>query len=331
MSNLRNESTHPLVLHRIGAVSRLSGVPVSTLRIWEQRYGAFEPAKTAGQHRLYGDADVARARLMRQLTEAGHSISSVARLDARAMQALQGAALGVSAAESSAQPAPGPLRLVLVGPALVARLEGRAWQALRLPSALEVVAAHADLDALMAAPAPEGGVDLLLVRLDMLHADTAGRLAQAMARVGGRRVLVLYNFARTATVSQLGLQGVELRREPVPDSELADLLLPRLRADAPLPGPLARVPQRRYSDETLVEVAARPSSILCECPRHIADLIAQLASFEQYSETCLSETAEDAEVHAYLKSMSGTCRAMMEVAMDRVLAHAAAAGAEAAT
>ena len=35
-------------LHRIGAVSSLSGVPVPTLRIWETRYGAFRPSKSTG-------------------------------------------------------------------------------------------------------------------------------------------------------------------------------------------------------------------------------------------------------------------------------------------
>lgn len=324
MQNLRNESTHPWELHRIGAVSRLSGVPVSTLRIWEQRYGAFEPAKTAGQHRLYGEEDVVRAKLMRQLTDAGYGISSVARLGVQGLQALLGPAGGAQA--GSADAAAAPLRLVLVGAALAARLEGRSGHALARQAPLAIVAAHADLHTLMAAPAAEAGVDLLLVRLDMLHADTAGRLAQAMATLGARRVLVLYNFARTATVTQLRAQGFELRREPVPDSELADLLLARPAAAASLPGPVAVVPGRRYSDEALVEVATRPSPILCECPRHIADLIAQLAGFEQYSDTCLSETQEDAEVHAYLKALSGTCRAMMEVAMDKVLAHAAATG-----
>ena len=48
-------------IHKIGAVSSLSGVPTPTLRIWEIRYGTFTPHKTSGNHRLYSDDDVLKA------------------------------------------------------------------------------------------------------------------------------------------------------------------------------------------------------------------------------------------------------------------------------
>ena len=50
---------------RIGSVSTLSGVPVSTLRIWQTRYAAFSPSKTTGQHRLYTQADADKAALLK--------------------------------------------------------------------------------------------------------------------------------------------------------------------------------------------------------------------------------------------------------------------------
>ena len=51
-------------LHKIGAVSSLSGVPTPTLRVWEVRYATFSPLKTQGQHRLYSDDDVLKATLL---------------------------------------------------------------------------------------------------------------------------------------------------------------------------------------------------------------------------------------------------------------------------
>mgnify|MGYP000051735889 CR=1 FL=1 len=50
-------------LHKIGAVSTLSGVPTPTLRIWEARYQCFSPLKTASRHRLYSDDDVLKAQI----------------------------------------------------------------------------------------------------------------------------------------------------------------------------------------------------------------------------------------------------------------------------
>jgi MerR family transcriptional regulator, light-induced transcriptional regulator len=65
-------------VHPIGVVARRTGVSLHVLRAWERRYGVVEPVRTEGGQRLYSDADVARLRLLRQVTEAGRNISQVA-------------------------------------------------------------------------------------------------------------------------------------------------------------------------------------------------------------------------------------------------------------
>src|SRR5689334_12285639 len=118
MQNLRND-----VLHRIGSVSRLAETPVTTLRVWERRYGAFRPAKSDGQHRLYTEADVIKARLLRQLTQAGHGIGTIAHLDAERLQKMLANARGGASA-----PAASPrVSVVVVGGAIAARLNAADW------------------------------------------------------------------------------------------------------------------------------------------------------------------------------------------------------------
>lgn len=46
-------SSNPRPIYTIGAVSRMLGVPVGTLRSWEARYGTVRPARTSGGQRLY--------------------------------------------------------------------------------------------------------------------------------------------------------------------------------------------------------------------------------------------------------------------------------------
>lgn len=46
-------SSNPRPIYTIGAVSRMLGVPVGTLRSWEARYGIVRPARTSGGQRLY--------------------------------------------------------------------------------------------------------------------------------------------------------------------------------------------------------------------------------------------------------------------------------------
>jgi MerR family transcriptional regulator, light-induced transcriptional regulator len=73
------DSGHAAV-HPIGVVAKQTGITLHVLRAWERRYGVVEPVRTPGGQRLYSDADIARLRLLRQVTEAGRNISQVAAL-----------------------------------------------------------------------------------------------------------------------------------------------------------------------------------------------------------------------------------------------------------
>lgn len=64
----------------IGAVTKLTGLSVDVVRVWERRYGAVHPARSDGGTRLYSDADVLRLQRLRRAVERGHSISQAARL-----------------------------------------------------------------------------------------------------------------------------------------------------------------------------------------------------------------------------------------------------------
>jgi len=62
-------------------VCKRTGLSQHVIRVWEKRYGAVKPARSAGKRRLYSDEDVQRLGLFRQLTRAGHSIGGIAHLE----------------------------------------------------------------------------------------------------------------------------------------------------------------------------------------------------------------------------------------------------------
>ncbi len=64
----------------IQLAARLTGLSPYVLRIWEQRYRAVEPRRTATNRRLYAQRDIERLGLLRDATQAGHSIGQVAHL-----------------------------------------------------------------------------------------------------------------------------------------------------------------------------------------------------------------------------------------------------------
>lgn len=325
---MTDESTTEAGVYRIGAVSRLTGVPVSTLRVWETRYAAFAPDKSKGRHRLYPEPDLVRARLLRQLTEAGHSIGGIATLPVQQLQGMLSSTRESTRAPMRAAAQAGAVTAVVVGAGLAARLNAPAWQQRALQRELKIASVFVDLQAMRAAEGASFeavGAGLLLARLNTIQPGVPELLAAACHRFRIHKAIVLYNFAAEATLESLRAAGVILRREPIPDAELAQLIDAVLLVDPALSMPSrptgGLIPRRRYTDATLAKVAGSTTGMLCECPRHLADLITQLASFEAYSEECLNTTAEDAEVHGYLRSISGSARALFEHALDLVARH----------
>ncbi len=60
------ETSAPTPTLTVAAVARRLGVAPSTLRTWDRRYGLGPSAHTAGAHRRYSPADVARLMVMRR-------------------------------------------------------------------------------------------------------------------------------------------------------------------------------------------------------------------------------------------------------------------------
>ncbi len=310
--------------HRIGAVSAISGVPVPTLRVWEARYAAFAPLASSGGHRHYSDDDVLRATLLRRLTAYGHAISSIANLDPESLNALvlqhstdHPPAFGDALAGQS-------LQVAVVGLAMAAQLSALKFKAALFPRQLQLVAISEDLEVALRSPA-QAHPHILVVQVNSLHALVQAALQRLTQQAGVVHVIVCYRFGQEAVAQSLRQSGVILRRGPVSDFELADLLCSVIRpasAESVRQPLLSEViPPRKYSDATLGRMASTSTNVLCECPRHVSELISQLVSFEAYSQECLNKNEQDAHLHAYLCSVAGSARALFEQALEKVALH----------
>lgn len=305
---------------RIGAVSKMTGVPVSTLRIWENRYSAFSPSKSEGQHRWYEEHDVSRALLLKQLTQAGHAISAVAPLNLDQLRHLSASFRVPTQPPALSQQ---PVRMVVVGLGLANRIES---YGLATAGQGQLLVSHVlkDLPSALAADI-QGSPQVLMVKVNSLQHEVHAAIRALIQKHGFAQTIVLYHFAAEPMLKAMKFSGLLVRREPLSDSELFELIQSLLFVD------LARaqqfgtagavIPNRKYSDETLDRVARISTQVLCECPKHVAELIAQLASFEAYSQECLNKNGEDAHLHAYLHSVSGSARSLFENALERIAQH----------
>ena len=318
--------------YRTGAVGRMVRMPVATLRIWERRFRLTPTASTPSGHRLYSAADVKRIALLKQLTDMGHAISTIAALDMRQLRQVAATHVNtVAGSEQSLAPGPAPWQVVVVGNGLAHRLQ-RPSVVRRLGRALHM---GGPFDSSMQAVETLAGeqVDALLVQGSGLHAGSLAELQAAAAALGARCVAVLYSFAAESVCKAFTAAGVALLHEPQTDLALADWLH-GLSVDSskvqpsglagspaladPTTSPISTVPPRRYDDATLADFAGLLTTVSCECPRHVVDLLMQLSRFEVYSAECEQLSPADAALHAYLQHAAGSARHLFEAALERL-------------
>lgn len=313
--------------YSIGTVADLVGLAPHTLRAWERRYGAVRPARSPGGTRRYGDAQLARLRLLKALADCGEPIRLAAALSddelRRRVEALAGRGLGAGTRAGDDATA----RVALLHPALAEQIRAN-------PSALgplELGAAEAELPALLAALRARP-CDVLVLDLERLGPDPAGALEACTAASGPRLLVVLYEFARRAELARLARRGARLVRGPLRAEALRraidDLLVidaARRRASAPSPVAAPRddgePPPPRFSEAQLARLAELASSVDCECPNHLASLVASLRAFERYAQACESRDAADAALHGRLARGTGRARAAVEVLLLELCAH----------
>jgi DNA-binding transcriptional MerR regulator len=301
----------------ISTVSRLTEIPVDTLRVWERRYNAVTPYRSEDNKRRYTQNDINRLRLIKELVVRGHAVSSVAKLSQEVLQERLRIYAELQQVVKLHQAEPEKKSKVLIYGDDLPFLVNQWSETL---SSLEIIGAYTNYvdferDALTKRP------DVLLTQCSSLQESWAVRIWELFHRTAVRQHVVVYSYAPTAVLSQLRQQGILTVRAPV----TADILEEACRLSGHhrpevMTATIAlqeedAIPPRRFNAETLAAITPNANRVRCECPRHLVDLVLRLSAFEVYSTECENLNLEDAVLHAKLHHMAGKARALIEDAL----------------
>lgn len=300
----------------IGTVSRLTGISPHTLRVWERRHEAVKSRRSDGGQRLYSSDDVDRLTVLKALVDRGDRIGKIASETTDALRAR--VATHIDHSQTREQLVSGTVRVGVCGETLSDRLRRDP-----LPGS-KVVLAETDLRR-FESDLSLHAVDALLLEIPMVTADTPEAISALRKSASTERVLVVYGFGRAADVSRLASQGVLLLRAPADVHAVAQLLgvtppppsSAETSSEAAIvhPAESLDVPARLLSREELQRLAQASSTVECECPHHLVDLVRSLSAFEVYSDQCRNRDEKDAALHAYLHATTARARALIEEAL----------------
>lgn len=293
------------ISYRSGVAARLAGLSPETLRVWERRYEVSGAERSARGQRLYSAEQVDRLRMLKQLVDQGHAIGGLVRMSDEHLHELAGV--------SHAQPqADGPITLGVIGSTLAKRIAASGLEGLDIT--VQYRCNQLDQTALQT---PDSKVEVLVIEQSELH-ESAIPLIVSAGQACGAAVVVLYRFCASATIRTLRAHGCLVARVPTDISELILLCQSALAGDRLPPEQAPPMHHPRFDENALLAMMGANSGLTCECPKHLADVLLTVGSFERYSSQCASRNDDDARLHKALQHAAAQARSILEVAMEKL-------------
>jgi len=307
---------------RSGIAARLAGIPVETLRVWERRYGLTGASSKEGGHRLYDQGDIDRLALLKRLVDFGQPVGTIAHLDSAALLKMQQDLISL-AQQANQKPVNEPTQIALVGPVMGSGVLKGALQSENL-----VVAAQAmSLSQLQSERPGETQIDALFVEIPNLLDTAASEVREVSESLRIERVVIFYRFAPDILIRRLRTIGYSVVRMPFDVQELVLLCGALMKRE---PSVVVRDPPAaadetdcdpKFSTESLVRLSHMKSSVYCECPSQLAELLMSITAFERYSAQCASQTPADANLHKQLELDAIKIRKILEASITNVIQH----------
>lgn len=170
--------------------------------------------------------------------------------------------------------------------------------------------------------------DAVVVDFADAHGLDELALRQTLEALKPELAIVTYDFGRRKFLRDLQAStGARVLQSPVTLDVLRAHLAPFVVRGTLRPGAHARevVPAMsegpRYTREQLGRLMEISSSIQCECPSNVAQLVQKLQAFEAYSRDCENRDDKDKAVHAALYAITQVARREMEKALALVIEH----------
>ena len=294
--------------YAIGVVARRTQTHPETIRVWERRYELIVPGRSESGRRLYSEDDIIKLSLVKQLTKLGHSVSSLAKSTTDELRSLISASSG-NAYDEQMRPQE-KRRIIFLNDSLRQRLS----RDLSIYEDVVIVDRPA-------VPAPHLQADILVIELATINEKSLSEIREHLSEAGCARALVVFNFGTRKSVVELEYANVVCLKGSVTAADIHRACTSINKSTVTTNQQIASsIVPPRFDKDQLARISALRSTIACECPNHIAELIISLSAFEQYSSECANRNEADAQLHAQLNQSAGAARVILEESLAHLIA-----------
>lgn len=298
--------------YSIGAVAKLTGLTVHNLRVWEKRHSAIETDRSESGRRIYSEDALERLKLLKSCVDNGFTIGTIAAMSNQELREILDEFETASAPDTKKT----RLSVCLIGEGAIRSFDQMESDMFSTSD----IQKHNNVEAFVAGYGGEN-IDLLYIEKASLTADETQKLAAFIKKVNAPYTLLMYRYSRQQDIAYLKTLGVKTLKAPFDKNGLKDLIESLLEAPQgePMLTPMKQAPARTFSDYALNKAAAMTSSIECECPQHLSELIKSMVDFEAYSADCENKDKASADLHHHIYVRTAQARAILEDLLQSVL------------
>lgn len=178
---------------------------------------------------------------------------------------------------------------------------------------------------------------VLVANIELIPGNLPDGPQQLLRDTQAELLIAVYTFARREDLAALSAPNMRPLRAPIRLEFLRAQMMSVIvrdvlnrtptappastppRSMTPVPGVIAVAPPMRFTPTQLGKLAEITSSVDCECPNHLSDLVTSLQAFERYSQSCQSRNKADAELHHRLFLATAQARHIMEQALEDLI------------
>jgi len=299
--------------YNIGVVVRRTNIHPETLRVWERRYELIVPDRSETGRRLYSEGDIRKLQLVKQLTELGHGVSSLAKLSSDELLERLTASHHQGAQRETRSGL--KCRVAFVGDALRVRY-GRH---LLYYKDIDIVGSM-----IPGSSTSHAQADVVIIDLSTINEESHALIEQYCTDSGASAAVVVFNFATRKAISELESAGIVCLKGALSAAEIYRACMSLMQ---PLFNAASLTDQQtdeestppRFDKDQLSHIATLSSAIACECPNHLAELIINLTAFEHYSLECANRNEDDARLHLQLNQSTAAARMILEESLARLI------------
>ena len=308
----------------ISIVSKTLGIPSANIRAWENRYGVVQSIRTDGGRRRYTKKDVKKLGILKLLIDQGHKIGEIARLSHDELIGLakkQNDENGKEFVDRNNQLCQSVL---LVGHHYTYRLIDIINST---SSGFVIEVFNGELNELTGDVASQ--YDIVVIDASFIDLKKYEVFLFGDNLKNKTKFVLLYSYSNTSTTEELETyENIYTVQTPVNIDSLKNLF-EKFKQESKNGGAGeiefsqqdSTPKERLYTNKELAILSQITSSIDCECPQHLGQLITNLVAFEEYSRSCVDKNTKDAVIHKHLFKVSSTARAMLEGALSVVISH----------